>query len=175
MESKFKTDKWIKNGYNFRTTRSRINLNAKDPKKDAPKTANGWIFFGVLLAVWVIIFVIASFKHGSYLSYSEAEKNAFAISSGILFGINLLWISGRTLIFSHVTYTFYKLSEFMKLRKLKRFLKLSQDDALFDNMSSYDEYKDYLELKKQNTTLSFAISIGFFTILFIISLIVAFV
>ncbi|MBO6104211.1 hypothetical protein J6W32_01090 [bacterium] len=50
---------------------------------------------------------------------------------------------------------FYKISETLKLRKLKRFLKMEPDDPFFDNMGSYDEYHEYLEIKKKNTKLAF--------------------
>jgi type I restriction enzyme M protein len=52
-------------------------------------------------------------------------------------------------------FMFYKISEALKLRKLKRFLKMEPDDPLFDNMESYNDYHDYLEIKKKNTKVAF--------------------
>lgn len=172
MKSGFNS-KRIKPGKSFKTSRSRINYNAPDIKHKNTQTSNGWVTFVFLWLLWICIFLIAYFKHNSDYSYPQIIKNAIAISSGIDFGLCLLWFSGRSMIFSHLSYVLYKMSEAMKLRPLKRRLKLSMDDKLFDNMDSYEEYYEYLELRKQNSKLAFYVTFFVFLLVFIISLIVA--
>ncbi len=170
-------NKIIHNGASYTTSRSRINWNAPDVKKDVkhPKTANGWVFYGFLWILWICIFLIAYFHHATYLSHSTVLKNAFLIPSGINFGIVLFWFAGRSLIFSYLTFTLYKLSEIIKLRKIKRFLKMEQDDQIFDNLGSYEDYKDYLKIKKSNSKIAFYVGFITFIILFIATLIAALV
>ena len=175
MESRSQRNKTLTKGYSYKTNRSRINWNAKEVVKNQPKTTNGWAFFGFLWILWICIFLIAYFVHNKVLDNIQVIKNAFVIPSGIDFGLIIFWLSGRSLIFSYVTYGFYKITELMKLRKIKRFLKIEQDDAYFDNMDSYEEYEKYLQLKKQNSKTAFYVSSIVFTLLFIATLIAALV
>ena len=175
MESRTQRNKTLSKGFSYKTSRSRINWNAKDIEKNPPKTSNGWTLFGFLWVLWICIFLIAYFVHNKLLDHEQVLKNAFVIPSGIDFGMVIFWFSGRSLIFSHTTYGFYKITEIIKLRKVKRFLKIEQDDAYFDHMDSYDEYEKYIELKKKNSKTAFYVSCGVFSVLFIITLIVALV
>lgn len=128
MEPKNNRNKRLKAGYNFKTSHSKINRYATDEQKKSAKTSNGWMMFVFLLILWLCIFLIAYFKHSNELRYLEIVKNALVIPSGIDFGLCILWVSGRSLIFSHLTYMFYRLSEIMRLKSLKRFLKMGNDN-----------------------------------------------
>lgn len=165
----------LTNHRSFRTSRSRINWGAKNFKNQNKKTTKGWFFYGFLWILWICVFLIAYFRHNEYLSYSQVLKNAFVIPSGIDFGMVLMWWAARSLIFSYLGFMFYKISEALKLRKLKRFLKMEPDDPLFDNMDSYNDYQEYLEIKKKNTKIAFWVGLSTFTVIFIITLVVALV
>lgn len=109
----------------------------------------------------------------AFLYGKKGVIDSLTIGSGIGFFLCCAWFVTRQSFGLKMKYSgrrFFDYLTFKEKRKEKNMVNLSY---AVNNIESFEDYERYDALKKRNSTLSFYISIGFFTLFFIICIILS--
>lgn len=123
---------------------------------------------------FVFIFLLAT---GVFLlAFLYGKKgviDSLTIGSGIGFFLSLAWFVSRQSFGLKAKYSGRKFFEYLTFKEKRKEKNLVNLSYAVNNIESFADYERYIALKKRNSTISFYCAVGFFTLFFIVCIILS--
>ena len=176
MNKKISSNGGFKEGYSINRIRTTpTNNNKKDEKIDysSIEFPNGIIPFCFILFIYVAG-IIASLVAAYYLDplFSKSWPKYVVSVPAVTLCMNLLWLIGRTGLFTSIGYASLTFSRVTHFNKLKEKTKITPIAYGLEEVKDYAGYKDYCSERIKYTKKWTLISLGVHTGLFVVSLII---
>ncbi len=176
MNKKINSNGGFKEGYSVNRIRTTpTNNNKKDEKIDysSIEFPNGIIPFCFILFVYVAG-LIASLVSAYYLDqfFNINWPNYMVSVPAVTLCMNLLWLIGRTGLFTSIGYASLSLSRVTHFDKIKEKMKITPIAYGLEEVKDYKDYKEYCGERIKYTKKWTYISLGVHTGLFVVSLII---
>ena len=110
-------------------------------------------------------------KYSNYMSIQNGLT--IGVSIGLL--LHLFWFMWRQNLSLKSRYASKQMVDIFTIKNFRERKNLTMKSLPWNSIKNFDDYKEYCSIKKKTTALTFYISTGIYTLLFIISLIILFV
>ena len=167
----------FKEGYVVNRIRTASSSNNQNDKIDYStiEFPNGIVPFCVILFIYVagmIAAVVAGYIKDPFFSSVPTWPKYLVAVPAVTLCMNLLWLIGRTGLFTSIGYASLSLSRVTHFDKLKQKFKVTPIAAGLEEVKDYSDYKEYCSERIKYTKKWTYISLGVHTGLFVVSLII---
>lgn len=128
---------------------------------------------GIFGFIFILILSIGAFC----LAYFYGKKHVvdcLTIGSGIGFFLSLAWLVIRQSFGLKMKYSTRKFAQFLTFKSKRMEKNLVNLSLAINNINTFEEYQTYVLYQKRNSAIAFYFTIAFFTIFFIICIILSF-
>lgn len=158
-------------------------INTKNKKINRYPKGYLYVFFIsiITVATFLICFLIKrpigldeSNQQESVFIYGHMKWNdALSIAFAVGFFLNVMWLISRQMLSLRIRFTSKKMFEYFTFKQFRERKNLVVRSWASNDVKNFDEYIEYCTIKKKTTALMFYISFSIFTLLFIVSIILA--
>lgn len=128
---------------------------------------------GIMNFIFIFLFSLGAFLLA--LLYGQKKLiDCFTIASGIGFFLTMAWLIYRQSFGLKTKYSVRKFFDYITFKEKRREKNMVNLSLAINNVHNFNEYEQFVELKKRNSTIMFYVCIGFYTLFFLICIILTF-